>query len=219
MKPWDGIMSTQKIAGRVIASYILKIIMIILFILALLKGELAWTVGAAIALFLTFVPTILERNFHITLPFILEFLIVLALFLHIGGNVFNFYYVIPRYDDIAHFVSSSLVAFIAFTIVYILDKYWEGLHMDMYAMAYLVIVTTMAFGVVWEVFEWTADLITGGHEQWSLNDTMSDLVIDSIGGIVMAFIGIILIKTGRWDRMTEDMGKGIDSVIIHRKKE
>ena len=91
--------------------------------------------------------------------------------------------------------------------------------MDMYAMAYLVIVTTMAFGVVWEVFEWTADLITGGHEQWSLNDTMSDLVIDSIGGIVMAFIGIILIKTGRWDRMTEDMGKGIDSVIIHRKKE
>ena len=132
--------------------------------------------------------------------------------------VFNFYYIIPRYDDIAHFISSSLVAFIAFTIVYILDKYWDGLHMDMYAMAYLVIVTTMAFGVVWEVFEWTSDIITGGHEQWSLNDTMSDLVIDTLGGIVMAGIGILLIKSGRWDRMTEDMGKGIDSMIIHPQK-
>jgi len=212
-------MTTHNSTGRVIASYILKIIMIILFILALIKGELAWTIGAAIALVLTFVPTILERNFHISIPFILEFLIVLALFLHIGGNVFNFYYIIPRYDDIAHFISSSLVAFIAFTIVYILDEYWDGLHMDMYAMAYLVIVTTMAFGVVWEVFEWTSDIITGGHEQWSLDDTMSDLVIDTLGGIVMAAIGILLIKSGRWDRMTEDMGKGIDSVIIHRKKE
>jgi uncharacterized membrane protein YjdF len=145
-------------------------------------------------------------------------MITAALFVHIAGGILSLYYTIPHYDDIAHFVSSILVAFLAFVVIYILDEYWEGLHMDKYAMAFFVVMTTMAMGVVWEFNEWTTDLIFGSNEQWGLNDTMTDLLIDTIGGIIMAVVGVNLIKKGRLKIMTEDLGKWFNSRIHNDKK-
>ena len=198
-------------------SYAMKTIMTILVVIAIIRGDLIWGIGAAIALFLTFVPTILERNYHITLPWILEVLIAFALFLHIGGGVLSMYYTIPLYDKFAHFISSFLVAFLGFAMIIILDKYWDGLHMDTKAMVFVVIVSTMAFGVTWEFFEWGSDLVFSTNEQWGLQDTMTDLVIDTIGGIVMATIGVTSLKNGRWEQLTHDFDEDIESFIQNRK--
>jgi peptidoglycan biosynthesis protein MviN/MurJ (putative lipid II flippase) len=141
-----------------------------------------------------------------------------ALFIHIVGGVLNTYHTIPYYDDIAHLVSSVLIAFLSFVIIYLLDKYWDGLHMDMYAMAFVVVVATMAMGVIWEFMEWGTDLALGTREQWGLEDTLSDLFIDMIGGIGMAIIGVSLIKKGRFETMIKELGKQIDATIFHRTK-
>lgn len=193
--------------------------MVILFLIAVWQSDLNWVFGAGFALFLTFVPMLLERNYHITLPWILEVLIVLALFLHIGGGVLSMYYTIPLYDKFAHFVSSFLVAFISFAAIYILDEYWDGLHMDRRAMAFVVIVSTMAFGVVWEFIEMSSDLLFGTHEQWGLADTMTDLFVNTIGGIFMAFFGVSLMKSGKWISMTKDFNAGVESFLDRFKKD
>ena len=202
-----------------ISLHILKIIMFILLIIAFWEDDLTGVFGCIIGIILSFIPSILHKNFNITLPWILDTLIAFALFLHIGGVVLNVYHTIPYYDSLTHFVSAILVAFLAFVSIYILDKYWKGLHMNKYAMAFIVIIFTMAMGVIWEFFEWATDILFQTHEQWGLEDTMKDLFIDTIAGIFIAIVGVNLIKKGKFQKITYKLGKQINSRIINRSKD
>lgn len=199
-----------------ILSYNLKICIIVLIIISILKQNWIWIFGSTFGLIVSMIPTILKRNYQITLPLVLDVLITTSLLLHIGGGLLNAYHNIPHYDSLTHFVSSFLVAFLAFVIIYILHIYWEGLVMDKYAMAFLVVFCTIAIGVIWEFNEWLTDLIFQTSEQWGYNDTIKDLSIDTLAGIIMAIIGVNLIKKGSFDEMTEDFGEQIDKKIIQK---
>jgi hypothetical protein len=203
--------------GGVILSYFLKIIMVIFLFISIYNLHWIWIFGCILALIVSSVPTILKRNYQITLPLVLEILITIALILHVGGGLLGAYS-IPQYDSLTHFVSSFLVAFIAFVIIYILDQYWDGLMMDKYAMAFVVVIATIAMGVVWEFNEWITDIIFGTFEQWGYNDTIKDLFIDALAGILMAAVGVALIKRGKFDEITGSFGKQIDKKIIKSKK-
>ncbi|KYK20526.1 hypothetical protein AYK21_05950 [Thermoplasmatales archaeon SG8-52-2] len=191
--------------------------MIIFFIISIWKLHWIWIFGCILAIFVSFIPTILKRNYQITLPLVLDILITFSLLLHVGGGLLGAYN-IPNYDTLTHFISSFLVAFLAFVIIYILHVYWDGLIMDKYAMAFLVIITTIAIGVVWEFNEWITDLIFKTTEQWGYEDTLKDLFIDTIAGIIMAIIGVTMIKRGSFDEMTGELGKQIDKRIIKSKR-
>ncbi len=202
-----------------ISLHILKIIMFILLIIAFWEDDLTGVFGCIIGIILSFIPSILHKNFNITLPWILDTLIAFALFLHIGGVVLNVYHTIPYYDSLTHFVSAILVAFLAFVSIYILDKYWKGLHMNKYAMAFIVIIFTMAMGVIWEFFEWATDILFQTQEQWGLQDTMKDLFSDTIADIFIALVGVNLNKKGRFQNITYNLGKQINSRMINRSKD
>jgi len=197
-------------------SYILRIIMIIFLIISIWKLHWIWIFGCILALIVSLIPTILKRNYQITLPLVLDILITVALILHVGGGLLGAYG-ISHYDTLTHFVSSFLIAFISFVIIFILDEYWDGLKMDKYAMAFVVIITTIAIGVVWEFNEWITDLVFGTSEQWGYTDTLKDLFVDTIAGIFMAFIGVSMIKRGSFDELTDDLGEQIDKLIISKK--
>ena len=203
--------------GGVILSYSLKIIMIIFLLISVWKLYWIWIFGCIFALLVSFIPTILKRNYQITLPLILDILITIALILHVSGGLLDAYG-ISHYDTLTQFVTSFLIAFIAFVIIYILDEYWEGLRMDKYAMAFVVIITTIAIGVVWEFNEWITDIVFGTHEQWGYNDTIKDLFVDMIAGILMASLGVRMIKRGSFDELTDEFGEQIQKRIIKSKK-
>ena len=203
--------------GGIILSYILKIVMIIFLIISIWKLHWIWIFGSFLAIIVSSIPTMLKRNYQITLPLVLEILVTIALILHIGGGLLGAYS-IPHYDTLTHFISSFLIAFLTFVIIYILDEFWDGLNMDKYAMAFVVIIATIAMGVVWEFNEWITDLVFGTYEQWGYNDTLKDLFIDTLAGIVMAGIGVSMIKRGSFDEMTEEFGEQIDKKIIKSKK-
>ncbi|MEF8879986.1 MAG: hypothetical protein V5A64_06315 [Candidatus Thermoplasmatota archaeon] len=202
----------------VILSYFFKTLLIILLIISIYKTHWEWIFGASVGLIVSFVPAILKRNYQMTLPLFLDLLIAVALILHIGGGILNAYRDIPYYDVLTHFVSSFLIAFLAFVIIYILHVYWDGLIMDKYAMGFLVVLFTISMGVVWELNEWITDVIFLTHEQWGYTDTIKDLFIDTIAGVVMAALGINMIKKGSFDEMTDELGKQIDKKIIKRDK-
>ena len=88
--------------------------------------------------------------------------------------------------------------------------------MDKYAMAFVVIITTITMGVIWEINEWITDIVFGTSEQWGYNDTIKDLFIDMIAGVFMAVIGVNMIKRGSFDEITEEFGKQIDKKIIRK---
>jgi hypothetical protein len=199
-----------------VASYVLRILLIIFLIISIWKRDWIWVVGCSFTILVSFTPSILKRDFGITLPFILDLMISLVIFLHVGGVILNFYGTFPGYDIITHFVASILIGFLAFIIIYILDEYWEGLHMDVYGMAFLVVIFAMAMGVVWELFEWGTDLLLGTHEQRGLQDTMKDLLVDTLAGIVIAVVGVKLAKKGKLKRFTEEFGEQVGEGIIKK---
>ena len=185
--------------------------MVLLILMAVVRGSWTWVFSGIIALFLCMVPTIVNWKWKDTVPMAIDILATLALLIHIGGEVTAAYFILPHYDTVAHFTSSLLIACIAFVAIYALDRYWGGLSMDIYVMAFFVVIMAMALGVAWEFTEWASDLYTGSWAQRGNQDTMGDLLIDTLGGIVMAIIGVLLVKRGEMGKATEGIGKLIAS--------
>lgn len=201
-----------------VISYILKALMVLLILIAAVRGQWSLAISGTLALFLCMLPAIINRRYDVALPLALDCLITLALLIHIGGQVTRAYFILPHYDTIAHFTSSALIAFMAFIVIYVLDRYWDGLTMDIYVMAFFVVITAMAMGVVWEFMEWASDLYLGTWAQRGNLDTMGDLLVDTIAGIIIAIIGVALVKRGKMDKMTDGLGKFVDSKSRKKKR-
>jgi hypothetical protein len=143
-------------------------------------------------------------------------LVAFVSILHIGGRLLEFYIIIAGYQLITRFFISALVAFISFAFIFILDEHWDGLIMDKYAMAFVTVISTMTMGVFMEFIKWLN--ISGTYYVKTNNVLMMNLSADTIAGILIAIIGVNLIKTGAFDKMTNTFSDQIDELIIHRNE-
>lgn len=193
--------------------------LVLFVIIAYYQRQWVYVFGGLTAVVLSLIPFILKKNYHFTLPLPLELLIVTSLFFHVGGEVLGGYRYVPHYDTLTHFISGFTVAFLAFVIIYILHVYWDGLVMDKYAMAFLVVLCAIAMGVVWEIAEWFSDMVFSTNTQWSYQDTIKDLAVDTIAGVIVAVISVNMIKKGTFQVMTHDLGSQIDKKIIQKMQE
>lgn len=183
-------------------------------VIALFNGSYVWVFAGLFALAFSFVPTVLRRNYRISIPWLLELLIFLALFLHVAGGVFDLYDRIDRWDTMTHFVSTFMLAIVGLTIIYLMHVYWDGLTMDIRAIMVFTLFIGAFLGVTWEVVEWSADQVFGTTEQHGLNDTMKDLVMDLIGAMLAAVLGAKWIIDGTLRRMTADFGRSLNEKVF-----
>jgi len=80
-------------------------------------------------------------------------------------------------------------------------------------MIFVTIILTMAVGVTWEIREFGIDQVFGAHEQGDLYDAMTDLIADTIAGVIVAVSGGYSIKSGRFQRRFEVIDKSAGKVI------
>ncbi|MBT8506839.1 hypothetical protein AZH53_00140 [Methanomicrobiaceae archaeon CYW5] len=159
----------------------LQVMIIFIIIDSMMVGNYSYVFGGFIVLLLTMVPMIMEREVHITVPWWLTFLIVLSLYIHIGGQYFDWYTTLyPYYDKIAHFISGTTVALIGFTLVLLLDQYTEN-NFNRPVIIFLIVMLTVAVGGLWEIFEYTVDTFLGIEMQHGLDDTMLDMIFVLLG--------------------------------------
>jgi hypothetical protein len=196
-----------------IASYLMKCAMIVMGVYSIQVHDWLWMFASFSGFILSMTPNIMERRFDIRIPLLLDLAITLVIFFHVGGCVMELYWTIPFYDKIGHFFASALIAFIALTTVYLLDLYWSGLHTDLRGMIFVTIVFTMAVGVAWEIGEFGMDQVFGTHEQRDLYDTMTDLIVDTIAGIIVAVSGGYSIKSGRFQKRIEEIDESAGEMI------
>ncbi len=192
------IMNIKRKVG-VFLAYLMQFLIAVFLITAIYKRQYAVIFVSLLALFVTFIPLMLKHKWKFTLPWHLNFLITLSLFLYVAGTVFGWYhaYHYLYYDKIGHFLGSLTVALLGFTSVLIIDWYTEVELTDKSIIVF-VIMFTLAIGALWEIVEFTTDLIFATNAQYDgLHGTMLDLIFDLAGGIVAGFIGIFLLKHGR----------------------
>lgn len=165
-----------------------------IFLLGLYQRSISTVVNAAVALVLLELPGLLERNFRLPIDTRLTLWIVVPVFLHTLGSM-GLYAAIGIWDNLTHFLSSSLVAAAGYTTVRALDVHYEGVYLPGKFVAAFLLIFTLAFGVLWELLEFAIDgfaTLTGTDSvlaQHGLTNTMLDLVFDTVGAVVVAVWG------------------------------
>ena len=181
---------------------LLQAMMVALLGSGLYVGDASIMTNATIGLLVTQLPAVLERRYEITMNVGLVLWITLAMSLHALGTVplpgldfESLYGSTWWWDHMTHALSSSLVVGSAYAITRALQEHTEHLHMGpRFTLVYLLIFV-MAFGVFWELIEFYVAIgaqvlgIPRVLTQYGLDDTVLDLIYNSIGGLLVAFFG------------------------------
>lgn len=180
---------------------LLQVALVGLLFVGLERASAGVIVNASVALAITWLPAVLERDHGVTLSPGLVLWLTSAVFLHalgtagLPGAEQNIYVTIWWWDHLTHALSSSVVAAAGYTTVVAADRHIDGVDLPPRFVAVFVLLFVLAFGVVWEVIEFglgEAAGLTGGRPvliQYGLGDTMLDLVFDLVGGLVVALWG------------------------------
>lgn len=155
-----------------------------------------WTVFiGSLALFLALSPTFFEWKYDIDIP--TEFELVIIAFVYASlflGEAQQFYFRFWWWDKLLHLGSGIALGFIGFATMYILYK-----NQRLKASPFLIVVFAFCFSLalssLWEIFEFNMDYWFGTNMQKSgLIDTMLDLIVDTIGALIVAVPGYIYLR-------------------------
>lgn len=185
---------------QLIISYILQGIIFITILFSVYRQHWLTAVALTGILFLTFLPAIIRRSYKVCLPMEFDLITILFVFLAVFlGEVYTLYTKIWWWDVALHTSAGFLIGIGGFVLVYVLNEE-RDVHVKMRAgfVALFAFAFSLAFGGVWEIFEFGMDSFFGLNMQKSgLVDTMWDLIVDSIGALIIAILGYIYLKSGK----------------------
>lgn len=179
-------------------TYLIQGLILLSVAYSLTAGEYFLGFTAGIALLLTMVPSLMTRNMRLCLPWEVNLLIAVSLYLHVMGHVGGYYVLFaPYYDKLTHLVSSVTVALLAFFATILADHQGE-IRVTRAAIVIFILTFTLAAGAAWEIYEFTFDQFLGTDLQHGNTDTMVDLIVDLIGSVIVAVsIAIALAREER----------------------
>ena len=157
-------------------------------------GDLLYGAFCLVAVALTLVPALRARSLDAGIPIELE-LALLSLMLAdmTFGNSLGLYASVSWYDKALHLGDSSLIGMIGFLAIYVFHlTHRTRFHPWIDGLAILLV--TLGVGALWEIAEYGVDRLFGRGTQGSpglsaIDDTMFDLMLDAVGGIVGGVLG------------------------------
>ncbi|WP_290817942.1 hypothetical protein [Halovivax sp.] len=151
--------------------------------------------NGASMLAVSFVPTLLRRRYDLPFDAGLVLWVTLAAFLHALGSAY-LYEQTFWWHNVTHPLSATLVGAIGYVAIRTLDEHRPEIHLPPGLVPAFVVVFVISFGVFWEIGEFGFDHFAAATglqmplSQHGLDDTMSDLVFNTLGGIVVAIWGL-----------------------------
>ncbi|MHB0958670.1 MAG: hypothetical protein ACYC0X_16020 [Pirellulaceae bacterium] len=161
------------------------------------------TVVIAGIFFLTIVPTLLSRRWDIFIPPEFELLTIAFIFAALFLGETRDYYSRYWWWDIAlHTTSGGLLGILGLLLVYVLNETPRlDLHMRPGFIAFFAFCFAVTVGALWEIFEFAMDSFFGMNMQkpmfkdpTGLTDTMWDLIVDTLGALVVSALGYLYMK-------------------------
>lgn len=175
--------------------------LVCMLLVGLVQGNTGIVVNTGVALAVARLPGILERDFGIPMDAGLTLWITAAVFLHafgtidLPGSLLSPYQSLWWYDHLTHGLSASVVAAAGYATVRALDVHSTEIFFPPEFMVVFIFLFVLAFGVLWEVIEFAIGGISSVLDigsaltQYGLEDTMLDLIFDTIGAAVVAVWG------------------------------
>jgi hypothetical protein len=187
--------------GYRLAAWVGQALLAFFVAVALFQGN--WLNALTLAFFLgiSFVFVIRDDK----LPTLFDFLFVLAALLNAMGWVWSFFSMPGPYDEIVH-------AYTTFAITLALSFLVYGSMLNIFRqhrVLYLLTIASfgIAIGALWEVAEWSAGKILSTEVIESLDDTIIDLIMDSLGAVLAAVTSLWALQ--EW---TGSSGKSLSQI-------
>jgi len=171
------------------------------------KGDyLLMLTQCTLGLIVMALPSVLNKRWKLGIPNFIYILYYLFLYCAVFlGEVFEFYYLIPHWDTILHFFSGAMLGALGFILVDILNRdahvrvNLSPLFVSLFAFSF-----ALAAGAVWEIYEYTCDVLLGLNMQKyataqgaalmgkaALSDTMKDIIFDALAALMVAVVGYL----------------------------
>lgn len=184
------------------ATLVLQAILVLGAVLAAFQGRWQTALTTAAIAALTLLPFALRRRRQLWLPAQLELLAVGFLYASLFlGEVHGYYARFWWWDIVLHTGSGFLLGILGFLMVHVLNEYESvALHLRPGFVAIFAFLFAIGLGALWEIFEFAADQLLGTNMQKSgLVDTMWDLIVDTIGALVISLLGWRYLLRGEQD--------------------
>lgn len=170
-----------------------------------------WFMGVIITgiLLLTLLPALLAKQFKVEIPGEFQLAIIIFVFASLFlGEVHDYYNKIWWWDIVLHTCSGFLLGIVGFLLVYILNETDQisqrrdtGFNMKPGFVAFFAFTFAVALGALWEIFEFVADIVLDHTMEratfandGSLPDAILDLIVDSVGALVISLLGYRYLK-------------------------
>ena len=163
------------------------ILMIVLFVILFMKGDKYRYPIALGGIACGLVPLALDKFFKIRfhLPFIISYFAFLVGSQCLGSMLKL--YSLGWWDTFLHVLSGLLIAFLAIDLMEKFSTDQSRSEMSAWFIFLYVLSFGVFGGVLWEIWEFSVDHIIGTNTQGGGNfDTMTDLIADTVGAIVIA---------------------------------
>lgn len=185
------------------ARYIIMLLSAYALIDNYLLGDMITLASAALTVLLLMLPSFIQMVSKLRIPVSVRVVylifIICAMYL---GEIHSFFYRFLWWDEMLHTSSAMMLAYVSFIFIDALDDSGKGAAgLNPALVASFVFCFTLAFGVIWELFEFAADELLGvnmlkGRDPFvagsvysyekALVNTMIDLMLDGAGGLIIA---------------------------------
>ncbi len=169
---------------------------------------------------LTLTPAIVQKRWRVFIP--PEFQLIAAAFTFLSlflGSASDFYYKYWWWDIVLHTSSGFLLGIIGFVALFLLNgtnRLPAG--MRPFFVCVFGVMFAITLGVLWEILEFGVDelfpSVNMQSRETGVVDTMQDLIVDTIGAIVVAAMGWAYYKTGRYSFIAD----GVSSFVNRNPK-
>jgi hypothetical protein len=173
----------------------LQLGLVAIAVFGLIAPDIGLTLTSLFALLITVLPNILEWKYDVPIGVGLTLWISLGVFLHTLGTGY-LYGDYMWYHNLTHAISGSLIAAIGYASFRAVDEHSAAVRFPSTFMFVLIVLFVVAVGVAWEIGEFLTDqlLVTDSGNgvvlvQYGLADTLTDLLFDFVGGVLVALWG------------------------------
>ncbi|NJN18955.1 MAG: hypothetical protein HC822_23210 [Oscillochloris sp.] len=131
--------------------------------------------------------------FEDRLPNLFDLLFVVAALVNAAGWVWDLYAMPGYYDEIAHAYTTFAITLALGWLAYgsLFGSFREHRWLFMLVIASFGI----ALGAIWEIGEWTVDVLFPVQVTNNMYDTMIDLIVDSIGALFAGVVSVWALST------------------------
>ena len=187
-------------------SLLLKIILAVGAVLEAIQGNWLAAISTTGIVIVAFLPMLVGYRFHVRIPPEFELLAVIFVYASLFlGDVHGYYLKYWWWDILLHTGSGLIMGIFGFLLVYVINEHEDlEMHMKPSFVGLFAFMFALGMGTLWEIFEFALDQFLSMDTQGgSLVDTMSDLIVDGIGALIISIFGYNYLRTAQTDSFLE----------------